>query len=157
MGVPGTKKQRKDGGKQEHRQIENIRVQQILGEILELVLKCQTSRELRKTLNSSAWKIKKAVLVEALELGDLNKANRLASEILNLTEVKKAAIQADVNVNENVQVLLAEIRDIPFEQLEQRAKKLRELRRLGDASDRRGDEASESREVLLVQDGAVQR
>jgi hypothetical protein len=69
--------------------VEQIRVKQILGDVLELVLNATSPAQLKKVLNSSAWQIKKAVLVEALELGHIDRANTLATQILNLTEVKE--------------------------------------------------------------------
>jgi hypothetical protein len=67
-----------DGRKAEARVVDHIRVKQILGDVLELVLNTTSSAQLKKVLNSSAWQIKKAVLVEALELGHIDKANNLS-------------------------------------------------------------------------------
>ena len=154
------KKQRKDGRKAEHRVTEHIRVKQILGEVLELVLNATSAAQLRKVLNSASWKIKKAILVEALELGHIDRANNLATQILNLTEVKEKKLSGylGVDVNENVQILLAEITDVPFAALEERAKQLRNTKLIGHSgtgADRGRDEASESGEVLVVEDVTV--
>ena len=152
------KKQRKDGRKAEHRMTEQIRVKQILGDVLNLVLNATSPAQLKKVLNSSAWQIKKAVLVEALELGHIDRANILATQILNLTEVKEKRLSGGfgVDINQNLQILMAEITDVPFEILADRAKQLRETKLLGTGDHRRRDEASESGEVLLVEDGPVQ-
>jgi hypothetical protein len=146
-----------DGRKAEARVVDHIRVKQILGDVLELVLNTTSSAQLKKVLNSSAWQIKKAVLVEALELGHIDKANNLATQILNLTEVKEKKLSGGfgIDVNQNLQVLMAEITDVPFELLAERAKQLADTKYLGTGSDRRGDEETESGEVLLVEDGAV--
>lgn len=149
------KKQRKDGGQTEHYMNERIRVKQILGDVLDLVLTAETPAQLRKVLNSAAWGIKKATLVEALELGQVGRANKLASEILNLTEVKKKAFEGNINVNENINILMAEITDVPFEVLADRATKLAESGRSRIGVDRRGDETPTSDEVLLVEAKAV--
>jgi hypothetical protein len=137
---------------------EQIRVKQILGDVLNLVLNATSPAQLKKVLNSSAWQIKKAVLVEALELGHIDRANTLATQILNLTEVKEKKISGGfgVDVNQNLQILMAEITDVPFEVLADRAKQLRDTKLLGTGDHRRRDETSESGEVLLVEDGAVQ-
>jgi hypothetical protein len=146
-----------DNRKAEARVVEHIRVKQILGDVLELVLNTTSPAQLKKVLNSSAWQIKKAVLVEALELGHIDKANNLATQILNLTEVKEKKLSGGfgIDVNQNLQVLMAEITDVPFELLAERAKQLADTKYLGTGSDRRGDEETESGEVLLVEDGAV--
>ena len=151
------KKQRKDNRRAEARVVDHIRVKQILGDVLELVLNTTSSAQLKKVLNSSAWQIKKAVLVEALELGHIDKANNLATQILNLTEVKEKKLSGGfgIDINQNLQVLMAEITDVPFEVLEERAKQLRDTKLIGTGADRRRDEASESGEVLLVEGGAV--
>ena len=60
------KKIRKDGTLAQHRIVEQIRVKEILGEVLDLVLESKSVTELRKVLNSASWKIKKAILVEAI-------------------------------------------------------------------------------------------
>ena len=145
------KKQRKDGGAMQHYVTEQIRVKQILGDVLELVATAKSAAELRKVLNSAAWKIKKATLMEALELNQLGRADKLASEILNLTEVKKKAVEGNINYNENINILMAEITDVPYEVLEQRATQLRESGRGGTGVDRRGNETPASDEVLLVE------
>jgi hypothetical protein len=138
--------------------VEHIRVKQILGDVLELVLSATSPAQLKKVLNSASWSIKKAILVEALELGHIERANNLATQILNLTEVKEKRLSGGIgiDINQNLQILMAEITDVPFEALEQRARQLRDVKLLGTGSDRGGDEASESGEVLLVEDGAVQ-
>jgi hypothetical protein len=150
------KKQRRDGRREEHAITEQIRVKQILGDVLELVVSAKSPAQLRKVLNSASWQIKKATLVEALELNQLYRANRLASEILNLTEVKKKSIEGNINYNENVNILMAEITDVPFEYLEQRATQLREGGQSRTGADRRGDETPASDEVLLVEATTVQ-
>jgi hypothetical protein len=150
------KKQRKDGGHKEHEMVERIRTKQILGDVLELVMTAESPAQMRRVLNSAAWKIKKACLVESLELEQLGRADKLASEILNLTEVKKKAIEGNINYNENVQILMAEITDVPYEVLERRASQLREGRFIGTGDDRRGDETPASNEVLLVEADTVQ-
>jgi hypothetical protein len=150
------KKQRKDGGATQHYVTEQIRVKQILGDVLELVATAESAAQLRKVLNSAAWKIKKATLMESLELNQLGRANRLATEILNLTEVKKKAIEGNINYNENVNILMAEITDVPFEYLEQRATALREGGQSRTGANRRGDETPASDEVLLVEAKTVQ-
>lgn len=153
------KKQRKDGGMQTHRMVEQLRVKEILGDALELVLNATSVTQLRKVLNSASWKIKKAILVEALELGHIERANNLATQILNLTEVKEKRVSGNigVDVNENIQVLMAEITDVPFEVLEERAKQIkRDIKLIGTGSDRRGDEETGPEEILLVEDGPVQ-
>jgi hypothetical protein len=142
---------RRDGGQQEYIVTEQIRVKQILGEVLELVLSAKSPAQLKKVLNSAAWTIKKATLVEALELGNVHRANRLASEILNLTEVKKQSFEGNLNVNENINILMAEITDVPFAILQDRATQLAELGRSGTGGDRAGDETPASDEVLLVE------
>lgn len=146
-----------DNRKAEARVVEHIRVKQILGDVLELVLNTTSPAQLRKVLNSSAWQIKKAVLVEALELGHIDKANNLATQILNLTEVKEKKVTGGlgIDVNQNLQILMAEITDVPFEALAERAKQLTDTKYLGTGSDRRGDEEAGPGEVLLVEDGAV--
>lgn len=153
------KKQRKDGGGSEHRVTEIIRVKEILGEALDLILDSHPS-QLKKILNSASWDIKKAILVEALELGNIERANALATHILDLTEVKEKKITGDVgmHIDQNIQVLMAEITDLPYEVIEERAtklKKLREVRRLRTSSPRGRDAEEESGEVLLVEDGTV--
>lgn len=154
------KRQRKDNRKAEERVVDHIRVKQILGDVLELVLNTTSAAQLKKVLNSSAWQIKKAVLVEALELGQIDKANHLATQILNLTEVKEKKLTGGfgIDVNQNLQVLMAEITDVPFDLLTERANQLRlgNTKLIGAGADRRGDEAPEPGEVLLVEDGAVQ-
>jgi hypothetical protein len=145
------RRQRRDGGQQEYIVTEQIRVKQILGDVLDLVLSAKSPAQLKKVLNSAAWSIKKATLVEALELGNVHRANRLASEILNLTEVKKQSIEGNLNVNENINILMAEITDVPFGILQDRATKLAELGRSGTGGDRAGDETPASDEVLLVE------
>lgn len=151
------KKQRKSGHKQETRIVEQIRVKQILGEVLELVTNSTSTAQLRKVLNSASWQIKKAILVEALELGHIERANNLATQILNLTEVKEKKISGGIgiDVNENVQILMAEITDVPFEVLAERATQLRDNRLIGAGTNRRGDETPGTGEVLLVEDGEV--
>jgi hypothetical protein len=138
--------------------VEQIRVQQILGEVLELVLGATSPAQLKKVLNSASWSIKKAILVEALELGHIERANNLATQILNLTEVKEKKLSGGfgIDINQNLQVLMAEITDVPFAALEERAKQLRDIKLIGTGPDRGRDEASESGEVLVVEDGAVQ-
>lgn len=153
------KQQRKDGRAATNRVVEDIRVKQILGEVLDLVLNATSAAQLKKVLNSASWSIKKAILVEALELGHIEKANSLATQILNLTEVKEKKLSGGfgIDVNQNLQILMAEITDVPFAILEERAKQLRDSPRLiGTGADRGRDEAPESGEVLLVEDGAVQ-
>jgi hypothetical protein len=147
-----------DGRAATNRIVEQIRVKQILGDVLELVLGATSPAQLKKVLNSASWSIKKAILVEALELGHIDRANNLATQILNLTEVKEKKFSGDfgVNVNQNLQILMAEITDVPFAVLEERAKQLRDTKLLGTGADRGRDEAAESGEVLLVEDGAVQ-
>ena len=145
------RRQRRDGGQQEYIMTERIRVKQILGDVLELVLSAKSPAQLRKVLNSAAWQIKKATLVESLELGNVHRANRLATEILNLTEVKKQSFEGNLNVNENINILMAEITDVPFEILQDRATKLAELGRSGIVGDRAGDETPASNEILLVE------
>jgi len=138
--------------------VENIRVKQILGEVLELVLNATSAAQLKKVLNSASWQIKKAILVESLELGHIERANNLATQILNLTEVKEKKLSGGfgIDINQNLQILMAEITDVPFEALEERARQLREPKYIGTGADRGRDEAPESDEVLLVEDGAVQ-
>lgn len=149
------RKQRMDGGLQEYIMTERIRVKDILGDVLELVLSARSPAQLRKVLNSAAWSIKKATLVEALELGNVHRANRLATEILNLTEVKKQSFEGNLNVNENIKILMAEITDVPFEILQDRATKLAELGRSRTGGDRAGNETPASDEVLLVEAEAI--
>jgi hypothetical protein len=149
------RRQRRDGGQAEYIMTERIRVKQILGDVLELVLSARSPAQLRKVLNSAAWQIKKATLVEALELGDVGRANALSSEILNLTEVKKQSFEGNLNVNENINILMAEITDVPFEVLQDRATKLAESGRSRIGSNRTGDETPASDEVLLVEAEAV--
>lgn len=150
------RKPRKTGAPVQDYLANTIRAKQILGDILDLVATAESATQLRKVLNSASWKIKKAILCEALELNQLGRADKLASEILGLTEVKKKAIEGNINYNENVNILMAEITDVPFEILEQRATQLREgrCRRVGDH--RRGDETPASAEVLLVEAETVQ-
>jgi hypothetical protein len=152
------KKPRKDGGGTQHRIVEQIRVKQILGEVLELILNSDES-QIKRIMNSASWQIKKAILVEALELGHIEKASNLATQILNLTEVKEKKLTGDIglNVDNNIRVLMAEITDVPYEILAQRAEQLRELRRIGASADRGGDVSAESGELLLVEDEPVQR
>ena len=151
------KKTKRDGRKEENAIVESIRMKQILGEVLDLVINSTSVAQLRKVLNSASWQIKKAVLVEALELGDVSKANNLATQILNLTEVKEKKISGGlgVDVNQNLQILMAEITDVPFAALEERARQLRDVKLIGTGDDRGGDETPESDEVLLVEDGGV--
>jgi hypothetical protein len=151
------KKQRRSGRAATDRIVEDIRVKQILGDVLELVLNATSAAQLKKVLNSASWSIKKAILVEALELGHIERANNLATQILNLTEVKEKKLSGGfgVDVNQNLQILMAEITDVPFEALADRAKQLTDTKLIGTGADRRRDEASESGEVLLVEDGAV--
>lgn len=154
------KKQRKDGSAVQHRMVEQIRVKEILGEVLELIINATSVTQLRKILNSASWKIKKAVLVEALELGQIDRANTLATQILNLTEVKEKKLSGNIgmDVNESVQILMAEITDVPYEVLEQRARQLRDIKLIGPGragADRGRDEAPKSGEVLVVEDGAI--
>jgi hypothetical protein len=156
------KKERKDGGKQTHRIVEQIRVKQILGDVLDLVLNATSASQLRKVLNSASWKIKKAILIEALELGHIDRANNLATQILNLTEVKEKKLSGNIgmDINESVQILMAEITDVPFHVLEERAKQIRELKYIGHSgtgADRGRDEASEPGEVLVVEDVTVHK
>ncbi len=152
------KKPRKDGRAAQDRIVEDIRVRQILGDVLDLVLNATSPAQLKKVLNSASWSIKKAILVEALELGHIERANNLATQILNLTEVKEKKLSGGfgVDINQNLQILMAEITDVPFEALADRARQLADTKLLGTGADRRRDEASESGEVLLVEDGAVQ-
>lgn len=154
------KKQRKDGGMQTHRMVEQLRVKEILGDVLDLVVTATSAAQLKKILNSASWQIKRAILVEALELGHIERANNLATQILNLTEVKEKKISGGIgiDVNENIQVLMAEITDVPFEILEQRAKQIKQdIKLIGTGSDRRRDEEAEPGEVLLVEDEPVQK
>jgi len=159
MAKPGGKRnsQRKDGGKTEHRTVHAAWLQDILGEALHLIMTTRDTRKLRKVLNDSSWKVKKAVMADALEQGNLTKANAIATYILNLTEVRKAAVEKNINVNENVRVLMDEIIDADFEILEKRASQLREAKRLRAGADRAGDDASGTGEVLLVEDASVQK
>lgn len=152
------KKQRKDGRAATHRIVEDIRVKQILGDVLELVLNATSAAQLKKVLNSASWQIKKAILVEALELGQIERANSLATQILNLTEVKEKKLSGGfgIDINQNLQVLMAEITDVPFAALEERAKQLRDIKLIGTGANRGRDEAPESGEVLVVEDGAIQ-
>ena len=152
------KKQRMDGRAATNRVVEDIRVKQILGDVLHLVLNATSAAQLKKVLNSASWSIKKAILVEALELGHIEKANSLATQILNLTEVKEKKLSGGfgIDVNQNLQILMAEITDVPFAALEERARQLRDVKYIGTGSDRGGDETAEPTEVLLVEDGAVQ-
>lgn len=151
------KKPRKTGSGAQHRVVEEIRVKQILGEMLELILN-SSEAEIKKVMNSASWGIKKAILVEALELGHIERANNLATQILNLTEVKEKKVTGDIGfqIDNNVRVLMAEITDVPYEVLAQRAEQLRELKRVGACADRRGDVPTKSGDVLLVEDGTVQ-
>ena len=149
------KKQRRDGRAATDRIVEDIRVRQILGDVLDLVLNATSPAQLKKVLNSASWSIKKAILVEALELGHIERANNLATQILNLTEVKEKKLSG-VDINQNLQILMAEITDVPFEALADRARQLADIKLLGTGPDRGRDEAPESGEVLLVEDGAVQ-
>lgn len=121
------KPQRKSGRLAEQRVVEQIRIKEILGDILDLVANSKSITELRKTLNSASWQIKKAILMEALELGHIERASRMATEILNLTEVKEKKISGNfgIDVNQNIKVLMAEITDIPYEVLEERAEKIK--------------------------------
>ncbi len=153
------KKTRRDGRAATDRIVDQIRVKQILGDVLELVLNATSAAQLKKVLNSASWSIKKAILVEALELGHIEKANNLATQILNLTEVKEKKISGGlgVDINQNLQILMAEITDVPFAALEERAKQLRDVKLIGIGGDRGRDEAPESSEVLLVEDGGVSR
>lgn len=139
---------------QETKIIEAIRIKEILGDALKL-LTSEDGSNLKKILNTVSWKVKKAILQEAIERGKIWQVDRLASEILNLTEVKKAALEANVNINENVQILMAEIKDVPYEVIEQRAKQLRELKRLRARTSGTTDDGGQSGEVLVLQDGAV--
>ncbi|GAG30726.1 unnamed protein product, partial [marine sediment metagenome] len=110
-------------------------------------------------LNDASWKVKKAVLAEALQTGNLDKASSVATHILNLTEVKKTILDSNVNISQNINVLMAEITDVPYELLEARAKELqglRETKQAGTGADRGRDETPASERVLVVQDGAVQ-
>jgi hypothetical protein len=152
------KKPKKDGRAATNRIVEDIRVRQILGDVLDLVLNATSAAQLKKVLNSASWQIKKAILVEALELGHIERANNLATQILNLTEVKEKKLSGGfgIDINQNLQVLMAEITDVPFAALEERAKQLRDIKLLGTGPDRGRDEAPESGEVLVVEDGAVQ-
>lgn len=163
MAKPGNNKRnrkRADGSfcdtKEQKIMDHGVWLKQVLGETLELVMTETDPQRLRRTLNSASWKLKKAVMADAIQQGDLRRLDAIASYILGLTEVKKAEQVHNVNVSQNVQVLLAEITDVPFHVLEERAKQLRELKRVGAGPNRRGDEASESREILVVEDGAVQ-
>lgn len=151
------KKQKRDGRAATDRIVEDIRVKQILGDVLDLVLNATSPAQLKKVLNSASWSIKKAILVEALELGHIERANNLATQILNLTEVKEKKLSGGfgVDINQNLQILMAEITDVPFEALADRARQLGDIKLIGTGPDRRGDEAPESGEVLLVEDGAV--
>jgi len=151
------KKQRKSGRAATDRIVEDIRVRQILGDVLDLVLNATSAAQLKKVLNSASWQIKKAILVESLELGHIERANNLATQILNLTEVKEKRLSGGfgVDINQNLQILMAEITDVPFEALADRARQLADIKLIGTGADRRRDEASESGEVLLVEDGAV--
>ncbi len=151
------KKQKRDGRAALDRMVEDIRVKQILGDVLELVLNATSAAQLKKVLNSASWQIKKAILVEALELGHIERANNLATQILNLTEVKEKKLSGGfgVDINQNLQILMAEITDVPFEALANRARQLADTKLLGTGADRGRDEAPESGEVLLVEDGAV--
>jgi hypothetical protein len=151
------KKQKKDGRAATDRIVQDIRVKQILGDVLELVLNASSPAQLKKVLNSASWSIKKAILVEALELGHIERANNLATQILNLTEVKEKKLSGGfgVDINQNLQILMAEITDVPFEALADRARQLADIKLIGTGPDRRRDEAPESGEVLLVEDGAV--
>lgn len=162
MAKPGNKGNNKrvkrgDGGKQEHRVVHAIWLQEILGDALELIMTTKDTAKLRKTLNSASWKIKKAVMADALEQGDLHKANAVATYILNLTEVKKAAIEQNINVNENVRILMEAIVDVPYEHLEQRANQLREVKRIGIGTHRARDDEEGTGEVLLVEAESVQK
>jgi hypothetical protein len=152
------KKPRRDGRAATDRIVDDIRVKQILGDVLDLVIKTTSAAQLKKVLNSASWSIKKAILVEALELGHIERANNLATQILNLTEVKEKRLSGGfgVDINQNLQILMAEITDVPFEILADRAKQLRETKLLGTGDHRRRDETSESGEVLLVEDEPVQ-
>jgi hypothetical protein len=152
------KKPKRDGRAATNRIVEDIRVKQILGDVLDLVLNATSAAQLKKVLNSASWSIKKAILVEALELGHIERANNLATQILNLTEVKEKRLSGGfgIDINQNLQILMAEITDVPFEALADRAKQLRDTKLLGTGADRGRDEASESGEVLLVEDGPVQ-
>jgi len=152
-------KPRKDGGKQEDKVVRAIWLKDILQEALDLIMTTTDPNRLKRLLNDASWKVKKAVLAEALQSGNLDKASSVATHILNLTEVKKAALDANINMNQNVNILLAEITDVPYELLEARAKELQglgEAKQVGTGADRGRDETPASERVLVVQDGAVQ-
>lgn len=152
-------KPRKDGGKQEDKVVRAIWLKDILQDALDLILTTKDPKTLKRLLNDASWKVKKAVMAEALQTGNLEKASSVASHILNLTEVKKASLESNININQNVQVLMAEITDVPYELLEARAKEIqerREARQIGTGVDRGRDETPASERVLVVQDGAVQ-
>jgi hypothetical protein len=164
------KKQRKDGGHTHFSRLETVRAREVLGDAYELILNAPSSAAMRKTLNSASWQVKKAVLLEALELGDVGRANSLATQILNLTEVKKQEVSGNVTYNERVEILLAEVTGVPFDVLAERAKQIKESTRLIEGgfiggseaepdrvdTDRRRDEEEESFQVLVVEDGTVQ-
>lgn len=167
MARPGRKpkKQKKDGFREQHRMAEIVRAKQILGDAHELIVNCTSVAQLRKILNSASWTIKKAILLEALELGHIDRANHLATQILQLTETKKQEIRGEIGYNAKLEVLLAEVTGVPFEVLAERAKQIKSATKQiteGDggraraSSDRGGDETPESFEVLVVEDGSVQ-
>jgi len=159
------KRKRKDGGATESRVVESIRVKEILGEAYDLIMNCNSAAQLKKALNSASWTIKKGILLEALELGHIDRANYLSTQILNLTESKKQEVRADFTFNERIEILMAEVTGVPFDVLEQRAREIRsaqeritsgqEPERLGTGTDRGRDEAPESFEVLVLEDGSV--
>jgi len=159
------KKQRKDGGHTAYSRVESVRAKEVLGEAHELLMSARNPEHLKKMLNSASWQVKKAILLEAIELGNIGYANNLANQILNLTEVKKQEFRGDFTYSERVEILLAEVTGVPFEVLAERAKQIQESKRQitdgqeagrsGDSADRGGDEAPESFQVLVVEDGAV--
>lgn len=138
--------------KREDDLIDFIRNKQLVEEALN-ILNAKDARSLKVKMNDASWHVKKLALLEALETGDMKTANKLASEVLDLTEAKKQEVKGQFIVNERLQVLVAEVENLSDEQLYKRAE---EIRRLREGVDPQGDEEARSREVLEMGDVTIQ-
>lgn len=132
--------------------IDHIRNKGLVEEALK-VINAKDARSLKVKLNDASWRVKQLAMLEALEEGDMRKANRLASEILDLTEAKKQKVEGHLLVDTRMQVLVAEVENLSDEALYRRAE---EIGRAGAKSNLEGDEEAEPRKILDVEDASVQ-
>jgi len=116
----------------EQKMVDMVRSKELLAEVLSYIDSHRGSvASLKKKLNNASWNIKKALLIEAIQLGEGSKMNDLASEILKITEPKKATVKGEFEINkfgEEVVMLLDDLEDVDHEKLFERAEEIRQSR-----------------------------